>query len=222
MGFSRFVMWAFVQLTCAIASAIFHVSACEGQIRVNELLADPGVDWNQDATVSSRDDEWFEIVNAGTTPVNIDNLRMSDGGTTRNLRFGFSGVLAPGAVRVVFGSESVAWEEANALGSAGLSLNNAGDEVRLWEVAGTDTILIDHYTYASFEVLNDRSTGRMPDGADTWHVFDALNPYSGTTPPLGTGCNPTPGQSNICATPVEPVSWGRVKRIYDSRRAPTP
>ena len=40
-------------------------------------------------------------------------------------------------------------------------------------------------------------------------------PYIGTTPPSGTGCNPTPAAPNLCGvTPSRAVSWGRVKTIY--------
>ena len=212
MPSSRIVVCAVLATACWLASVVL-AQPCNGQIRVNELLADPGIDWNGDTVVSFKDDEWVEIVNTSATPVDLANLRLSDGGT-RALRYGFSGTLAPGAVRVVYGSDSVAWESANSLGSSGLSLNNAGDQVRLWSIAGTDTLLVDSYTYVAFEVLNDRAPGRVPDGADTWQLFDGLNPYTGSTPPLGTGCNPTPGQRNVCPTPVEPVTWGDVKRIF--------
>ena len=186
---------------------------CSAQIRVNEILADPGFDWNGDGTVSSRDDEWVEIVNAGSTPVVLDEYRLTDAAST-SFRFGFSGTLSPGAVRVVYGSASVAWESANGQSSVGLSLNNTGDTVQIWRVAGIDTLLVDSYTYAAFEVLDDRSTARMPDGGPTWVLFDARTPYTGTTPPLGTGCPPTPGGSNACPTAVESVEWGAIKRLY--------
>ncbi len=82
-------------------------------------------------------------------------------------------------------------------------------------VTGTDTVLADSYTYAAFEVLDDRSTARVPDGADTWQLFDARTPYTGTTPPLGTGCEPTPGASNACPTAVDRLEWGAIKKLYD-------
>ena len=186
---------------------------CAGQLRINEVLADPGRDWNGDGTVSYRDDEWVEIVNAGPTPVVLDDYRLSDGGT-RVLRYGFSGTLPSGGVQLVLGSASVAWETANGLSSVGLSLNNAGDTVNLWHLSGADTLLADSYTYVAFEVVDDRSTARMPDGADTWRLFDGLNPYTGTVPPLGTGCPPTPGGSNHCPTALEPQAWGAVKQLY--------
>jgi hypothetical protein len=190
---------------------------CDAQILINEILADPGIDWDASGVVDSRDDEWVEIVNAGSSPVALDEYRLSDGGTAM-FRYGFSGTLAPGAVQLVLGSASVAWETAQGVSTTGLSLNNSGDAVRLWRVAGVDTMLVDAYTYAGFEVLDDRSVGRMPDGGSEWRLFDAHNPYAGTTPPLGTGCNPTPGSANACPTAVEAVDWGRVKRLYEPAR----
>jgi len=194
-------------------ASIGSAQTCAAQVRVNEILADPGFDWNGDGTVSTRDDEWVEIVNAGATPVVLDEYRLSDAASA-SFRYGFTGTLSPGAVLVVYGGASVAWESANGQSAVGLSLNNAGDTVQLWQVAGPDTILVDSYTYAGFEVLDDRSTGRMPDGAATWALFDARTPYAGTTPPLGTGCPPTPGASNACPTPIEPREWGAIKRLY--------
>lgn len=212
----------FVRLGLLVAVAGAGIGAAApacGQVLVNEILGDPGFDWNGDGTVSSRDDEWVEIVNAGPDPVVLDEYRLSDGGT-RLLRYGFSGTLAPGAVRVVFGSESVAWESANGVSAVGLSLNNAGDSVRLWKIAGSDTVLVDSYTYAAFENLDDRSVGRLPDGGTEWRLWDHRTPYSGTTPPFGTGCEPTPGTHNQCPTPVEQTPWSRVKDLY--RPAPGP
>lgn len=207
-----------------VAAAAWIVSAgmaqpCRSQVRINEILADPGFDWNGDGTVGFKEDEWVEIVNAGPTPVAIDDLRLSDAGTVV-FRYGFSGTLAPGSTFLVFGSQSVAWETANGLSTVGLSLNNAGDTVRLWQLAGSDTLLVDTYTYAAHEVLDDRSTGRLPDGTGEWRVFDARNPYTGTTPPLGTGCAPTPGAANACPTAVAPSTWTRVKALFDIPELP--
>lgn len=197
---------------CLLAS-LGAAQPCSAQLKINEILADPGFDWDGEGTVSARDDEWVEIVNAGSSPVVLDGYLLTDAAST-SFRFGFSGTLQPGAVQVVYGSTSVAWEGANGQSAVGLSLNNAGDTVQLWQVTGLDTVLVDSYTYAAFEVLDDRSTARVPDGADTWQLFDARTPYTGTTPPLGTGCEPTPGMSNGCPTAVEPLDWGTLKRFY--------
>ena len=123
-----------------------------------------------------------------------------------------------GAVQVVYGSQSVAWETAHGLGTSGLRLANGGDTVQLKQVVGTDTLTVDAYTYNANEGGSDRSTGRYPDGASGWQIFDALNPYSGTTPPLGNGKSPTPGQPNTgTPTPLREETWGRIKSVYESR-----
>ena len=197
------------------SASILPARSCEAEVRINEILADPGRDWNKDGVVSARDDEWLEIVNHGTTPLSLDDLRVSDAANV--FRFGFSGTLNPGAVLAVYGDQSVTWESANGLTAVGLSLNNAGDTIRLWRIAGTDTVLVDEHTFGSHEVLDDRSTGPYPDGGDNWVAFDSINPYTGTTPPLGTGCPPTPGTNNGCPTAVEGTTWSRVKALYVAR-----
>jgi len=197
---------------CWGSASLLPAQTCDAQVRINEILADPATDWNGDGAVTFRDDEWLEIVNAGTAPALLDNLRVSDASNV--FRYGFSGVLAPGARVLVYGSQSAAWESANGLSTVGLSLNNAGDTVRLWQLTGTDTLLVDEYAYGAHEGLDDRSTGRLPDGSGTWFVFDSLNPYTGTTPPLGTGCPPTPGGPNGCPTAVEGTTWGQFKQLF--------
>lgn len=186
------------------------------QVRLNEILADPASDWDGDSSVDSRSDEWVEIVNVGGSLVDLSSLRLGDlsGGTS--WRYGFDGSLAPGAVHIVYGSEAVAWEQANGFPAFGLSLNNGGDTVFLFDLSGGDTLIVDQYTYANFEVVDDRAAGRKPDGTGPWEIFDALNPYSGSTLPLGNGCLPTPGENNTCTTsvPVEQSTWGAIKAMY--------
>lgn len=196
----------------------FPVEACRGQVMINEILADPVLDWDGDGIANFRSDEWLEIVNIGPTAVSLEGLYVSD--AANDFRFGFAGTLVPGGTQVVYGSQSVAWETATGASIVGLSLNNAGDTVRLFQVSGVDTILVDQYTYAAHEGLDDRSTGRHPDGAATWFVFDSLNPYTGTTAPLGTTCPPTPGLMNGCPVPVDATTWGEVKQRYRAGRLP--
>ena len=107
-------------------------------------------------------------------------------------RYAFGGTLEPGGWRIVFGSDSYAWEKAQGYPAYGLSLGNSGDTVMLWQVAGAETLLVDSYVYKSHEAAADRSAGRRVDGGE-WALFDGLDPYSGTTPPLATGCVPSPG-----------------------------
>jgi hypothetical protein len=210
MWMKRVAICVFSLLVC-----VFAVDAA-AQIRLNEILADPARDWDGDATLNSRSDEWVEIVNVGVSTVDLASYRIGDASGETEFRYGFTGTLAPGATLVVFGSQSVAWEQANGFTAVGLSLNNAGDTVYLFELSGGDTIVVDEYTYTDFEVLDDRATGRNPDGTGPWEIFDALNPYSGPTLPLGNGCAPTPGETNQCSgtVPVKESTWGRIKDMY--------
>lgn len=180
---------------------------------LNEILAGPARDWDGSGAFSSRDDEWVEVLNVGPVTLDLSGWLITDGDAIP--RFAFAGTLAPGGRRVVFGKDSYDWEKANGEPAFGLSLSNSGDRVMLWQVTGVDTVLMDSYTYASHEAAADRASGRDPDGSGPWALFDALDPYTGSTLPLGTGCAPTPGAVNVCvSTPARALSWGRVKTLY--------
>lgn len=181
-------------------------------VRIAEILAAPARDWDGNGTFSSRDDEWIEILNGGPTPADLTPYFVTDGDSIP--RFRFSGTLAPGAALLVTGTMAVEWERATSHPIFGLSLGNTGDKVMLWQVTGADTVLVDSYAYKSHEAAADRSTGRTPDGEE-WKLHDGLNPYAGTTIPVGTGCAPSPGAPNSCGiTPALKATWGRVKSIY--------
>lgn len=187
--------------------------ACaDGALRLNEFMAGPARDWDGSGTFSSRDDEWIEIKNTGAAPLALESFFLSDGDSLP--RYGLSGTLAPGAVKLVTGKMSLDWEKANARTAVGLSLSNSGDAVMLWQVVGADTVLIDHYTYKSHEAAADRSVAR-DESSGEWKLYDALNPYTGTLTPSGTGCAPTPAALNQCvSTPTVTTTWGRLKTLY--------
>jgi hypothetical protein len=56
--------------------------------------------------------------------------------------------------------------------------------------------------------------GRLGSQGDEWTLFDSLNRYTGSGTPQGTGCAPTPGGVNGCATGVSSTTWGAIKRLY--------
>jgi len=188
------------------------------QVQLNEILADPASDWDSDGTISSKSDEWVEIINRSSLAVDLSCYRLADlsGGTT--WRFGFSGTLEAGGVLAVYGSDAVAWQAANGFPSLGLSLNNGGDTVYLYDVSEADTVVVDEYTYQSFETADDRAVGRRDDLPVEWVIFDALNPYGGANPPFGNGCVPTPDEVNSCGSPVptHDTTWGAVKELFSN------
>jgi len=203
--------YALVLFSCVVFLSAID---CPAQVAINEFLADPARDWDGDSTLSSRDDEWIEIINRGPNAVDLAGYRLADGDGSPVWRYEFSGSLGPGAVRVVYGSDSKAWEESNGFPVYGLSLNNAGDRIRLFRVAGADTALIDEYAYAEIAARDDRAIGRRADAPDLWVTFDGYNPCTSNCNPAGSGCYPTPDGRNTCVTATESRTWGSIKSLY--------
>jgi len=195
----------------AVSLAALPVSGHAG-VLLNEFLAGPARDWDGSGALSTRDDEWVEVFNDGAAAVDVGGFFITDGDTIP--RYGFTGLLGAGEHRLVFGGDAVTWERAHGFPVFGLSLGNTGDKVMLWQVSGTDTTLVDSYAYLSHEAASDRAVGRAPDGG-SWMLFDSLNPYTGSTPPFGSGCPPSPGGPNQCGiTPTLQASWGKIKATY--------
>ncbi len=204
----------FISAVCLILISTVSSGAGLAQVVINEFLADPARDWDGDAVYSYRDDEWVEIANIGSLTVNLDGYLLADGEESPVWRYGFSGTLEPGAVFVVYGSDSRAWEESNGFPIYGLSLNNVGDRINLYRVSGSDTTVVDIYQYGDKAAEDDRSVGRDVHNTDIWLIFDAFNPCPESCDPPGCGCVPTPGSVNDCTTGSVSESWGMIKSRY--------
>jgi len=181
-------------------------------LRLSEILAGPARDWDGDGLYDSKSDEWVELENVGGAPVALEEYRIADG--DRTVRVALEGTLGPGEVKLLTGSAAVAWQRSQGLTTAGLSLNNSGDTVFLLQIVGTDTTTVDSHVYGSIEGASDRSVGRPGSQSEAWMLFDALNLYTGAGTPPSTGCAPSPGRGNGCATGVESTTWGAIKRLY--------
>lgn len=200
-------------LSFSLVLLVFAATASADGLRLNEFCAGPTRDWDGSGAFSSRDDEWVEVVNTGSTSLDLTGFYLTDGDTIP--RFAFSGILGAGERRLVFGKESFDWEHLVGRPAFGLSLGNSGDAVMLWQAVGAESLVVDSYRYKSHEAAADRAVGRSPDGAGGWALFDALNPYTGTLTPGATGCSPSPAALNVCdTTPTRRVSWGSVKLQY--------
>lgn len=182
------------------------------EVMINEVLADPAQDWDGSGTVSSRDDEWVEIANLGPDAIDLTGVRLAAPDTT--WRYEFSGTLASGDVRVVYGSGAYAWEQETGNPAYGLRLANGGGELTLWRLTETDTTLVDGITYLDDEADDDRSAGRLASDPTEWVLFDGLNPYEGDPPPRSTGCAPSPGTTNECLSPTSEHTWAEVKSLF--------
>jgi Lamin Tail Domain len=206
------------RVAAAVTAAVWLSSsaapATAEDLRLSEFLAAPARDWNGDGATDARADEWVELTNAGGTAVDLGEYRIADGDST--IRIALSGTLFPGAYTLVTGQDALDWQRSVGRTATGLSLNNAGDTVRLFRLVGADTIEVDARAYNNIEGGSDRSVGRLDPLVDaSWALFDELNPYTGSGVPQGTGCPPTPGFPNGCTTDAKTgTTWGSIKMRY--------
>ncbi|AKT36750.1 lamin tail domain-containing protein [Chondromyces crocatus] len=125
------------------------------QVFLNEILAnEPGSDTNG---------EFIEIVNRGSTAVNLGGYTLSDAVSVRH-RFPTGTSLAAGKALVVFGGTSgipSGVGNAVAASTGGLALNNGSDTVTLATSSGT---VVDAFSYGSALSSTDGvSMNRSPD-----------------------------------------------------------
>ncbi|MBD3235841.1 MAG: hypothetical protein GF330_03980 [Candidatus Eisenbacteria bacterium] len=203
-------------LTCVLGALLCLPVAGHCSLSINEIMGDPASDWDGDGDYNYRDDEWVELFNGGPGHVNLGEYLLGDDQGLRTFGWEDGEVLSEGEALVIYGSQSLAWQQEHDESSYGFGLSNDGDCVVLWQLAGDDTLLVDTHTFNTHEADDDRSTGRNPDGTGDWEIFDALNPYGGTTPPLGNGLPPTPGWPNLDDPPsgARARSWGDVKALF--------
>ena len=166
---------------------------------INEFLARPGHDWNNDGVVDVYD-EFIEVANAGSVDVNLSLYKLDDyefyyeyiQGTPVKIeiRNGYtmpSKVLKPGEIAVFFGSQT------------GIRLEDNGDTVRLLK---SNYSVADAHTYPPVKSL-DVSTCRLTDGYGDWVPR----------------CFPTPGQKNSLIGqffPPEPAGSAKSCTVPDT------
>lgn len=198
------------------ANGLLSPSVAHAELLINEVLSAPTSDWNADGAVDFRNDEWVEILNTGPGVENLEGVYLRDG-TGTEYHYGFTGTLAPGEVRVVFGHQSVEWQTAHSLTATGLSLNNGGDRVELWRDTTNPIVLqpLDVVVVPAHGAAEERALGRDMVALG-WLLFDALNPYTGAAQPGSTGCSPSPAHGNECgpSVPVAQEHWGALKARF--------
>jgi len=206
----------FIMLSINGGLLAWLVGDAAAAVLISEVLPDPASDWDVDGEVSSRGDEWVEIVNTGPDSVDLADYYLRDAlGDDPQIRF--AGTLVAGETALFHGSYALAWQAAEGLSATGLSLNNAGDMLELYLGHPLDggSTLVDALIYPSHVGVDDRSLARfLPE--NVWVLCDGLHPYGGAQEPPGTDCLPTPGAPNACEGLVanESSSWGKVKNDY--------
>ncbi len=201
-----------------VLAAFCLVPQAQAELVINEILGDPLQDWDGDGILSFRGDEWIEVLNNGASEEDLTEYWLRDDhGEDPHLNL--FGTLEPGQVAIFYGSDSVAWQLEQGQSGYGFSINNTGDTIELLRSVpeqSPDTLIMIHRVILnSHEVEDDRSSGWDLSGEE-WTLFDALNPYSGTSTPEGNDCLPTPGQLNVCEplVPVHPTRWDHLKSRY--------
>jgi hypothetical protein len=189
-----------------VASFTFRVliaTEVDYNLVINEVLANPG------GTISDANGEWIEIFNAGTRPVDLQNLVIADSAASgrRPYHLISSSVVVPSGGYVVLGNTTNTTNNGGvpvdyAYGAA-LALANSLDAIKVARVVGTDTLTLDRTQFASAaisaqngisrELTNPALDNSNMDGSD-W--ADAL-----VTAVYGPGGRGTPKAQNSAYTP---------------------
>jgi hypothetical protein len=170
---------------------------------INELLANPG------GTISDANGEWFEIYNAGTRNVNLQNLVIADSAASGRRPYH----LVNSSVLVTPGGYTVLGNTTNTTNNGGVPVDyaygsalvfaNSLDALKISRVYGADTLTIDRAAYASAatsaqngisrELLDPTSDNSNMDGGN-WGDAGVLAVY-------GPGGRGTPGMPNSVSGP---------------------
>lgn len=190
--------WVEVFLLIGLLSLIGCIgSPAQAFVMISEVLADPPPaplgDANLDGVVSSSNDEFVEILNFGTSAVDISGWSLSDISSTRHI-FPTQTILNAYEFLVVFGGgvpnlPAIHWQ----LASAGtLSLNNTNETISLRNHQGN---LIDQVSYTTL-ASRDQSITRFPDGENQSFVLHStLNDANGRLFSSGTKVDGKPFES---------------------------
>jgi hypothetical protein len=170
---------------------------------INELLANPG------GLISDASGEWFEVYNAGSFSVDLQDLVISDSATTGPRpyhRITASVSVPPGGYAVLGNTTNTASNGGVAVDyayGAALGLSNLVDAVKISRVYGTDTLTLDRTAYTSGaisaqngisrELRNPALDNGNTDGSD-WADASAAAVY-------GSGGRGTPKAQNSAYTP---------------------
>lgn len=197
---------------------------CESQATmvINEIHADPDDiegDANNDTQVSATNDEFVEIVNAGTTAIDLSGWTLHDQVSVRHVFPPGTSVPADCSV-VVFGGGSPIGQFGGStvqLASSGtLGLTNGGDTVTIRDAGG---LLVDEVVYGGNGGMNQSLT-RSPDITGNFVLHTTANPNAlfspGRTVNLANfgGCPPTlpdadddgiPDESDNCPSHQNPL-----------------
>lgn len=182
---------------------VYVETSVDYKLVINEVLANPG------GTISDANGEWIELYNAGTLPVDLQNLVIADSAASGRRPYhliGSSVTVAPGGY-VVLGNTTNTTNNGGvpvdyAYGAA-MALANSLDAIKIARVVGTDTLTLNRTQFSSAavsaqngisrELTNPALDNSNMDGSN-W--ADAL-----VTAVYGPGGRGTPKAQNSTYTP---------------------
>ncbi|MBB4636870.1 lamin tail domain-containing protein [Longimicrobium terrae] len=170
---------------------------------INEVLTNPG------GTIADTNGEWFEVYNAGTLAVNLQNLVIADSAAAGRRPYhviassvsvapGGYAVLGISADTLINGGVKVDY----AYGSA-LSLANSLDAIKIARVYGTDTLTVDRAAYlsAAISAQNGISRELINPALDNSNIDGANWADASVSAIYGPGGRGTPKAQNSAFVP---------------------
>ena len=140
-------------------------SPAKASVIINEIFSDPASgltgDANNDGVRSGSHDEFVEILNYGSSQVDISGWSLADRVSARHV-FPLDTVLSPYTFLAVFGggSPSLSNSDWQVASTGTLGLNNSSDTVSLFDI---NMQLVDEVVYGSI-AGHDQSITLFPDG----------------------------------------------------------
>ena len=178
-------------LILAVSSVGSAEAAGTVSLVINELMASN--------SRSARDpqgqyDDWIEIYNDGTSPVNVSGMYLTDD-YNNPTKWQF-----PASTTIPAGDYILIWADGDTTDRglhANFKLDADGEQIGLFDADGST--LIDSITFG--EQTSDVSYGRFPNAFDNWYLF----------------ATPTPGQENtdIYLGEIEDPSFSHTRGFYD-------
>ncbi len=170
---------------------------------INEVLADPpaGYDANNDGLANTTQDEFVELVNIGSTPLDLSGATLSDSISTR-IVIPDGVILEPNQPLVIFGGGSPNLDGIYTLTASRLALNNSGDTI---SILAADGSLLASMTYGP-EGGQDQSLVRKVDADASaefvLHSSVSSSPASPGTRSDGSDFGPQPQEPKLLINEV--------------------
>ena len=168
----------------------------EATVVISEVLADPpsglAGDANQDGVRETYGDEFIELYNAGSAPVDINGWRLGDSGKSPDTFFQFpaDAVIEPGSFVVLFGGGNPTGFTVPVFtddGRIGNGLTGKGEDIHLIDDTGDTVAVVSHTPWPS-----KQSLVRHPSDGDEWVAHKTASTIKALFSPGHTHIIPKP------------------------------